>query len=140
MSYYTAGGGDSYSQSSGLKGLERYDITLRVIQCVDHMGDLYTALRFGGINAGSQSAYATFVNEFFKLFHITASLLKEEAIPLVADIETSFCGDIDISPQNAGKFLSHFESYLYALKEAGVYDPTVVRNIYHPSTAWERSI
>lgn len=141
MSYYQdGGGGNHYSQNSGMKGLERYDITLRVINCVDSMGDLYTALRFGGINSGSNGVYMTFISEFFKLFHITASLLNESAITLVADIETSFAGDIDISPQTAGKFLTHFEDYLHALKEAGVYDPTVFRQMYHPGNAWERSI
>ena len=140
MSYQEGAGGNPYSQNSGMKGLERYDITLRVINCVDSMGDLYTALRFGGINSGSHGAYVSFISEFFKLFHITASLLNESAIPLIADIETSFSEDIEISPQIAGKFLTHFEDYLHELQKAGVYDPTITRQMYHPGNAWERSI
>lgn len=134
------GYGDDYYQNAGFKGLERYDITVRVISCIDLMGDLYAALRFTGINDSSHGIFVSFIREFFKTFHITAGLLKEDSIPLITDIETSFSGSLDLTPEIAGKFLTHFEDYLHALKEAGVYDPSVMKQIYNPAAAWERSV
>lgn len=57
-------------QQAGFKAMERYDITLRVIECIDLMGDLFTTLRFGGINQDSKLVYESFINAFFSKFFI----------------------------------------------------------------------
>jgi len=121
--------------------MERFDITIRVISCVDLFGDLYAALRFTGMNQDSNTAYQQFIKEFFKVFHITAGLLNENAIPLITDIETSFkMDDISLNPITANTFMTHFEDYLFAMKEAGVYDPAVMHQMWNPDNSWEKSV
>lgn len=62
-------GDDNYKQqSAGFKGLERFDITVRVIETIDLMGDLFTALRFHGINSDSKTIWEQFINTFLKFF------------------------------------------------------------------------
>lgn len=134
-------GSEDYSQQQvGYKGLERFDITIRVIECIDLMGDMFTTLRFTGINSDSQDVYKAFVNSFFKVFHITAGMLPEKEIELITEVESAFQGDLNLTPELASKFLSLFEDYLHAMKKAGIYDPTVVKQFWNPATAWEKSI
>jgi hypothetical protein len=120
--------------------MERYDITLRVIECIDLMGDLYTSIRFRGISPESTGIYEAFVNSFFKIFHITASMLKEGDIDTITEVEEALMSDIFISPETVDKFLKLFESYLFAMKKAGIYDPMVVRKFINPADAWTDSV
>ncbi|AKB78641.1 hypothetical protein MSHOH_2158 [Methanosarcina horonobensis HB-1 = JCM 15518] len=127
-------------QQAGFKAMERYDITLRVIECIDLMGDLFTTLRFGGINQDSKLVYESFINAFFKVFHITASMLTDKDIELITSIESAFTCDLSISPENASKFLKLYEDYLFAMKKAGIYDPMVIKKYLNPGDAWTDSV
>ncbi|XHH53668.1 MAG: hypothetical protein [Methanosarcina spindle-shaped virus 1] len=142
MSYYQdGGGGNPYSKNSGMKGLERYDITLRVIDHIENSGELYAATRFTGISQETYFYYTHFVKEFYKLYESTGMLLNESAVELLADIGGSFAGPVQmLTPKRIDQFLIHSEDYVFELKEAGVYDPTITRQMYHPGNAWERSI
>ena len=123
-------------QQVGIKGLERYDITIRVIECIDLMGDFYTSTRFTGLTLDTQTIYVEFINAFFKVFHISATMLTEKSVDLVAKIEAAFQDDINLNIATANKFLSLFEDYLFELKTAGVYDPTVFKSVNNPTTSW----
>jgi hypothetical protein len=127
-------------QQAGYKAMERYDITLRVIECIDLMGDLFTTLRFRGITPESSAVYEAFINSFFKIFHITASMLTEKELNLITSIEIAFTEDLSISPETSSKFLKLYEDYLFAMKKTGVYDPMVVRKFLNPGDAWTDSI
>lgn len=132
--------GNNEYQQAGYKGLERYDITLRIIENIDLMGDLFTSLRFRGITQESQQIYEAFINSFFKVFHITASMMKEEDLELIANIEAAFQSDIKLSVEVAGYFLNLFEDYLHSMKNCGIYDPMVIKQIVNPLSAWQESI
>jgi hypothetical protein len=134
------GNNDYQQQQSGYKGLERFDITVRVIECIDLMGDLFTSLRFSGINRDSSDVYKSFINAFFKVFHITAGMLSDKDLELIADIEASFMGDLTLTPDTSSRFLTHFEDYLHAMKKAGIYDPAIMKQFFNPAQAWEKSI
>lgn len=127
-------------QSVGFKGLERFDITVRVIETIDLMGDLFTSIRFNGINRESSEIWEQFINTFFKVFHITAGMLSKNDLPLITHVEESFSGILVLTPDTASKFLALFEEYLAAMNKAGIYDPAIIRNFYNPATAWERSV
>jgi len=127
-------------QQAGYKGLERFDITIRVLECIDLMGDLFTNLRFRGITQDSQIIYESFINSFFKVFHITASMLSEKDLEIILSIESAFQADISLSADTAGKFLSLFEEYLHSMKNAGIYDPMVIKQAINPLSAWQDSI
>jgi hypothetical protein len=131
---------DYQQQQAGYKGLERFDITIRVIENIDLMGDLFTSLRFRGINAESERVWETFINAFFKLFHITASMLTQEEAKLVVDIETSFTMSLTLTPEASSRFLTHFEDYLFCLKKCGIYDPAVIKQFFNPASSWEKSV
>lgn len=133
------GGNDSYQQA-GFKNMERFDITLRVIECIDLMGDLFTSLRFRGIAQESLQVYEAFINAFFKIFHITGSMMKEEDLELIASIDEAFSEKLELTSRTADKFISLFEEYLQAMKKAGVYDPLVVRQFINPLSAWQESL
>lgn len=131
---------DNQYQQAGYKAMERYDITLRVIECIDLMGDLYTSIRFRGISLESGNIYESFINSFFKIFHITASMLKEKDIETITAVEAALMSDVSISPDTVSKFLKLFEDYLFAMKNAGVYDPMVIRKFLNPADAWTDSV
>jgi len=133
------GEGGDYQQA-GFKAMERYDITIRIIDCIDLMGDLYTSVRFHGINEESTMIYEAFVNSFFKIFQITASMLSEKDIELITNVEATFSGDLDIKSERLGKFLNLFEDYLHAMKKSGIYDPMVYKNFQNPFSAWQESV
>jgi hypothetical protein len=67
-------------------------------------------------------------------------MLSEKDIPLIADIETSLKMDLSLTPETASRFLDHFENYISAMKEAGIYDPSVIRQMWNPDNSWERSV
>lgn len=131
---------DNYQQQSGYKGLERFDITVRVIETIDLMGDLFTSLRFRGICQESQATWEGFINSFFKLFHITAGMMSEKELNLISEVETAFTENLDLTAATSSKFLALYEDYLAAMKKAGIYDPTVLKQIFNPATAWEKSV
>lgn len=132
-------GFDNQYQQAGYKGLERFDITIRVIETIDLMGDLYVTLRKRGITVESNFIWEAFIGSFFKVFQITASMLKQEDIELIAAVENAFCGDIELTPETSGSFLAYFEEYLYAMKRAGIYDPTIIKHYQNPAAVWEKS-
>ncbi len=138
---YDQGNQGKYQQV-GIKGLERFDITVRVILTIDLMGDMFTALRFSGINPESEAIYQEFINNFFKLFHISSTLLKDskDILQLLAKIDEAFQGSLVLTSDTSSVFIDLFEDYLFALKDAGVYDPAVTRYYNDPARAWEGSI
>jgi hypothetical protein len=127
-------------QQAGYKSLERFDVTIRVIEVIDLMGDLFTSLRFRGINKQTEEIWESFISSFFKLYHITASMMTTKEEELIVDIETSFTMDLTLNTQVSSRFITHFEDYLYAMKKNNIYDPAVIRTYSNPAASWESSV
>lgn len=104
------------------------------------MGDVFTSLRFRGITKESNSTYEAYINSFYKIFQITASMMSKEDLELLAKIEEAFQDDITLNVKNSGHFLYLFEEYLHALKKAGVYDPMVIKQFSSPYAKWQESV
>lgn len=131
---------DQQFQNIGNKGIYRSDISLRVLQVIENAGNLYTNLRFYGLESEyTVNSYILFFDGFFKLYFAVGYFTKDPG--LLQTLEAGFKKtDVGLSVENANLYLDLFEEFVCQLKDAGIYDPTITHYYTDPQNAWEASI
>ncbi len=131
---------DQKYDSASIKWLMRYEITMRVIQCIENEGNFYTSLRFNGMQSeDTYNYYVFFVDGFFKLYHEVG--LFTTNVKLLSDLEELFSvPDITLNNENANRFTNLFTEFIAQLKKDGIYDPIISYYFKNQESSWEKGV